>query len=161
MSEWVYSFHLVIRSAQLGNSCVHAGRVQTSDNIKIRLISENMFALVGIVWVARGGFYHMQRIEFHFDAILMFTGSLVPDVVFLFFLLLSAHPTVCSLEIWEKKFAHLTKPECWDSYSGSMATISQQLLHHPRLLTQSACSLLFLASRWLVCWQRWGGRGGC
>lgn len=68
MSEWVYSFHLVIHSAQLGNSCVHAGRVQTNDNIKIHLISENMFTLVGIVWVAGVDFDHMQRIEFHFDA---------------------------------------------------------------------------------------------
>lgn len=95
MSEWVYSFHLVIHSAQLGNSCVHAGRVQTSDNIKIHLISENMFTLVGIVWVAGVGFYHMQRIEFHFDA---FWCLLVRSCPVLFFLCSLAHPTACSLE---------------------------------------------------------------
>lgn len=87
MSEWVYSFHLVIHSAQLGNSCVHAGRVQTSDNIKIHLISENMFALVGIVWVAGVGFYHMQCIEFLFDA---FWCLLVRSCLTLFFVFSSA-----------------------------------------------------------------------
>lgn len=33
-SEWVYPFHLVILSDQHGNSCVHAGRVQTSNHTK-------------------------------------------------------------------------------------------------------------------------------
>lgn len=34
MSEWVYPFHLVILSDQHGSSCVHAGRVQTSNHTK-------------------------------------------------------------------------------------------------------------------------------